>query len=111
MSELEELKLKLRDFSMRRGWNQFHTPKNLAMALAGEMGELLAEFQWLTPEESGLSALSIEHLDAVKMEIADIFLYLVSLADLLEIDLYDAAAKKISINESRFPEVRSQPAS
>jgi dCTP diphosphatase len=105
MSEMEELKLQLRDFSKRRDWNQFHTPKNLAMALACETGELLAEFQWLTPEESSLSALSIDQLDAVKMEIADVFIYLVRLADLLEIELHDAAIKKISINESRFPEV------
>ena len=48
MSELEELRLKLRDFSSRRAWDRFHTPKNLAMALASEAGELLAEFQWLT---------------------------------------------------------------
>ncbi len=107
MSELEELRLKLRDFSSRRAWDRFHTPKNLAMALASEAGELLAEFQWLTPEESHLGALSIEHLEAVKMELADILIYLVRLADLLETELYDAAVKKISINEYRFPEVSS----
>lgn len=76
------------------------------MALAGEAGELLAEFQWLTPEGSTASALTSTQLEAIRMEMADVFLYLLSLADSLSIDLLDAAAIKMSINEVRFPEAK-----
>jgi dCTP diphosphatase len=103
LSEIEDLKRSLRDFYDVRDWKQFHTPKNLAMALAGEAGELLSEFQWLTPEESELASLSNKQIDAIRLEVADVFLYLVSLADALSIDIFHAASEKILINESRFP--------
>ena len=83
-------------------WEKFHTPKNFAMAVAGEAGELAAEFQWLTPTESERSALSPEQLDAVAMEIADVQIYLIRLADVLGIDIPDVVRKKIAISESRF---------
>jgi len=104
MCQLEDLGSKLQVFAARRKWEGFHTPKNLAMALASEAGELLAEFQWLTPDESNVDALSIEQSEAIRLEIADVFLYLVRLADSLHVDLYEAAFSKLLINERRFPE-------
>ena len=100
-SELEIIKQTLREFAAERDWNKFHTPKNLAMALAGEAGELVAEFQWLTPEES--QKLTKDQLSAVEMEIADVAIYLVRLADILDINIYEAAMTKIQINKERFP--------
>ena len=100
MSDLTAMRDRLRTFADARNWNQFHTPKNLSMAIAGEAGELLAEFQWLTPEES--SKLTAEKLRDVEMEIADVAIYLVRLADVLGLDIYEATMAKIAINESRF---------
>jgi NTP pyrophosphatase (non-canonical NTP hydrolase) len=96
------IKERLRDFANSRDWNVFHTPKNLAMALAGEAGELVAEFQWLTPEES--QNLTRDQLNAVEMEIADVAIYLIRLADQLDINVYEAAMAKIQKNEIRFPQ-------
>jgi NTP pyrophosphatase (non-canonical NTP hydrolase) len=101
-SEFQSLTSLLRDFAERRDWEKFHTPKNLAMAATGEAGELSAEFQWLTPEESRRENLSPEKLDAVAMEIADVQIYLLRLADVLGIDIPTAVRTKISINEDRF---------
>ena len=101
MSELSLIRDRLRDFANTRDWNVFHTPKNLAMALAGEAGELVAEFQWLTPEES--RNLTRDQLNAVEMEIADVAIYLIRLADQLDINIYEAAMAKIQKNEIRFP--------
>jgi len=101
MPELSMIKERLRDFANSRDWNVFHTPKNLAMALAGEAGELVAEFQWLTADES--KNLSREKLNAVEMEIADVAIYLIRLADQLDVNIYEAAMAKIEMNEKRFP--------
>ncbi len=101
MSDLTAIRDRLRTFAEARNWNQFHTPKNLSMAIAGEAGELLAEFQWLTPEQS--TKLTTEKLRDVEMEIADVAIYLVRLADVLGLDIYEATMAKIAINESRFP--------
>ena len=92
----------IRKFAERRNWGQFHTPKNLAMALAGEAGELLAEFQWLTPVESALTGMTESKLSDVSLEMADVAIYLIRLADVLQIDLSDAIRKKLAINETRF---------
>ena len=83
-------------------WEQFHTPKNLSMAVAGEAGELVAEFQWLTADESRGSSLSSEKLAAIELEIADVAIYLIRLADVLDVDVADVVRKKLAINESRF---------
>lgn len=99
--DLSELTAALRDFADRRDWHQFHTPKNLAMALAGEVGELVAELQWLTPEEC--TSLSDGARDRLALEAADVFIYLVRLADITGIDLLDAATRKMATNEVRFP--------
>jgi NTP pyrophosphatase (non-canonical NTP hydrolase) len=104
MSEniIKELTDEVRSFADTRDWHKFHTPKNLAMALAGEAGELLAEFQWLTPEESTVSSLSVEQKMAIELEIADVQIYLLRLADVLNIDIAAVVREKIQINESRF---------
>lgn len=96
-----ELRQAMRGFTEARDWGQFHTPKNLAMALAGEAGELIEHFQWLTPEQS--ARLPAETREAVALEMADVLLYLVRLADVLDIDLADAARQKIRINGERYP--------
>jgi NTP pyrophosphatase (non-canonical NTP hydrolase) len=101
---LERLRLRLADFAAARDWDPFHTPKNLAMALAGEAGELLEHFQWLTPEQS--RSLPPEKLAAVAHELADILIYLVRLADKLEVDLLVSAREKIALNEARYPAER-----
>ena len=83
MSEIQELMIEIAAFADARNWDQFHTPKNLAMAIAGEAGELVAEFQWLKPEESFLAAMGKEKLRDVELEIADVTIYLLRLADKL----------------------------
>lgn len=102
MNEINQLMAEIRAFADARKWEVFHTPKNLAMAVAGEAGELVAEFQWLTARESERSELSAEKLTDIEMEIADVAMYLLRLADVLNIDLSEAVRKKLAINESRF---------
>jgi dCTP diphosphatase len=102
MSEFDELKNEIRAFADARDWEQFHTPKNLSMAIAGEAGELVSEFQWLTAEQSMHSNMSSEKLKDVELEIADVAIYLIRLADVLEVDIADVIRKKMAINESRF---------
>jgi NTP pyrophosphatase (non-canonical NTP hydrolase) len=101
MVDVRGLAERLREFAARRDWEAFHTPKNLVMALSGEVGELIEHFQWLTPEESG--AIMRERAVEVEDELADVFLYLVRLADVLGVDLIAAAHAKIDRNELRFP--------
>ncbi|HYP68314.1 MAG TPA: nucleotide pyrophosphohydrolase [Thiobacillaceae bacterium] len=100
-ASLDDLKQCIRAFAAERGWEQFHTPKNLAMALIAEAGELVEQFQWLSPEES--ARLSPERHEQVRREIADVLIYLTRLADLLEIDLLQAAADKIELNGRKYP--------
>ncbi|WP_170201271.1 nucleotide pyrophosphohydrolase [Actinocorallia herbida] len=102
MERMEELAARLRVAAERRGWEGFHTPKNLAMALAGEAGELLAEFQWLTPEESARVMDDAAKAAAVRSEMADVFTYLVELADVLGVDLVRAAQDKADVVEERY---------
>lgn len=99
--DLIALRDQLREFSAVRGWRGYHTPKNLAMALIVEAAELVEHFQWATPEESG--ALSREQLAAVRDEVADVLIYLVEIADVLEIDLIAAAHAKIAKNAIKYP--------
>ncbi len=101
-SEFADLTARIRAFADARNWEKFHTPKNLSMAVAGEAGELVAEFQWLTSEESTLASLSPEQLQAIKLEIADVQIYLLRLADVLNLDIPTAVIEKMEINESRF---------
>jgi NTP pyrophosphatase (non-canonical NTP hydrolase) len=98
--DIAALQQKLTEFADERDWNEFHTPKNLAMALAGEAGELLAEFQWLTAEQS--CALTVQQHTAVKYEMADVLLYLLRLADKLNVNLEQAAYEKIALNAEKY---------
>ncbi len=91
----------LRDFADERDWNQFHTPKNLAMALGGEVGELLEVFQWLTPEQS--ADLDPDRKRAAEDELADILQYVVRIADQLDINLAEAVWRKLAQNADRYP--------
>ncbi|WP_336212344.1 nucleotide pyrophosphohydrolase [Nonomuraea sp. LPB2021202275-12-8] len=99
-TELARHAARLREFARVRDWEQFHTPKNLAMALAGEVGELVAEFQWLTAEES--AAPDPETLARITSELGDVTNYLVRLADLLGVDLVASAGAKLDDNERRY---------
>ncbi|RZS45190.1 NTP pyrophosphatase (non-canonical NTP hydrolase) [Herbihabitans rhizosphaerae] len=100
---IEQLAVRLREFASARDWEPFHTPKNLAMALTGEVGELIEHFQWLTPDESAHAMDDAERAEQVTDELADVFIYLVRLADILGVDLLSAAAAKVDRNEHRFP--------
>lgn len=105
MDSLEELKLSLRKFAKDRDWEQFHSPKNLVMALSGEAGELTECFQWLTEEQS--KKLTGQQRKAVADEIADVQLYLVRLADKLNLDIAQEARRKIAVNAEKYPVERS----
>ena len=98
---LNELMLRVRHFAAERDWEQFHTPKNLAMALVAEAGELAAEFQWLTAAQS--AAPDTQQLERIRAESADVLIYLVRLADKLGFDLLEAAAAKLQENGRRYP--------
>jgi NTP pyrophosphatase (non-canonical NTP hydrolase) len=101
MPPLDELKQRLHEFARQRDWEQFHSPKNLSMALIVEAAELVEHFQWLTEDQS--LQLPAEKRGEVEQEMADIFIYLVRLADRLGVDLVDAAWRKIEINERKYP--------
>ena len=102
MNEIQSLAAEIRKFADARDWEQFHTPKNLSMAVAGEAGELVAEFQWLTAQQSLRLNMTPDKLLDVELEIADVAIYLIRLADVLSIDVSEAVRKKLAINESRF---------
>ena len=95
------LRDKLRKFVAERDWDQYHSPKNLAMALSVEAAELVEHFQWLTEDQS--RRLPAEKLEAVRDEMADVLVYLVRLADKLDVDLLEAAARKIEKNALKYP--------
>ena len=97
------LAARLRTFAEERDWEQFHTPKNLAMALSVEAGELLELFQWLTPEESRAITGSPMGAERVQEELADVLIYLVRLADVLGVDLEAAVETKLQLNAGKYP--------
>jgi dCTP diphosphatase len=98
---LEELREELRRFAAERDWDQFHFPKNLAIALSVETAELLEHFQWLPDAES--ASPTAETRAKIREELADVLLYLVRLADKLDIDLTAAAFEKLAINARKYP--------
>lgn len=106
---LEALRDALRRFAAERDWDQFHSPKNLAMALSVEAAELLEHFQWVKEAES--AALSPEQLANVSEELADVLLYLIRLADKLHIDLAAAARSKLELNAKKYPVERARGSS
>ena len=99
--DFSNLAQKLRKFAQERDWEQFHSPKNLSMALSVEVSELLEHFQWLTEDQS--SGLEVDELAEVAAEIADIQIYLTRLADQLGVDIEDAVTKKLEVNASKYP--------
>jgi NTP pyrophosphatase (non-canonical NTP hydrolase) len=98
---LTQLRDSLRQFAAERDWDQFHSPKNLAMALAVEAAELLERFQWVTEEDS--KRLPAAELARVREEMADVLNYLVRLADKLDVNLLEAAREKIALNAEKYP--------
>jgi NTP pyrophosphatase (non-canonical NTP hydrolase) len=101
VQSLDQIKHRLREFAAERDWDQFHSPKNLAMALIVEAAELVEHFQWLTEEQS--QALSPDKLAEVEQEIADIQIYLIRLADKLGVDMEKAVNAKIELNAKKYP--------
>ncbi len=100
-TEIELLKQALRKFALDRDWGQFHSPKNLAAALSVEAGELLEHFQWMSDVDS--RSLPEAKRAEVSEELADVFLYLLQLADKLEVDLVAAANSKFAKNSEKYP--------
>lgn len=98
---LDALRERLRGFVRERDWEQFHSPKNLAMAMIVEAAELVEHFQWLTEQQS--REVSAEKREQVAQEIADTFIYLLRMADVLGIDLIDAAHAKMDLNARKYP--------
>lgn len=98
---IDNIKQKLADFAAQRDWQQYHSPKNLAMALTAEAGELLELFQWLSEEQS--ARLNDDDRRRAGEELADIQLYLIRLADRIGIDLEIAVHDKLRINEEKYP--------
>lgn len=102
----QALEQALQQFADERDWNSFHSPKNLAMALTGEVGELVEIFQWLTEEESAQVANNPATARAVRDEVADVLLYLVRLSSVLGIDLNEAVEQKMKSNALKYPATR-----
>lgn len=98
---LKQLRQQIRDFATARDWDQFHSPKNISMALIVEAAELVEHFQWLTAEQS--QSLPAGKRAEVEHELADIFIYLIRMADKLDIDLLSAAQDKLKINAGKYP--------
>jgi NTP pyrophosphatase (non-canonical NTP hydrolase) len=105
---IASLQRQLRDFAVERDWEQFHSPKNLVMALAGEVGELTEIFQWLTPDESADVMVEAISAGRVREEMADVLAYLLRLSDVLGVDLEDALAEKIIKNAVKYPVERAR---
>ena len=103
---LHKLRVALREFAAARDWDQFHSPKNLATALSVEASELLEHFQWLTEKQS--SRLQARELRKVREEMADVLLYLIRLADKLEIDMVQAALNKMRSNAKKYPVAKAR---
>ena len=103
------LEAALQKFADERDWQQYHSPKNLAMALSAEVGELVEIFQWQTEEQSKLVAKDEATAEAVRDELADVLLYLVRLSSVLGVDLNEAVAQKLVKNVSKYPVGDSTP--
>ena len=100
-TDFDQIRKRVRQFVVEREWDQFHSPKNLSMALIVEAAEMVEHFQWLTEEQS--SNLSPEKLAEIELELADIQIYLISLAEKLQLDLVAAVDKKLALNARKYP--------
>ena len=103
---MEELIEKLREFAKERDWDQFHSPKNLSIALVVEASEILEHFQWMSDDKSRM--LTKDKLQQVREEIGDTMIYLLMLADKLHIDVIDAATSKMAVNATKYPIEKSK---
>ncbi len=101
--DFSALEAALQKFADERDWQKFHSPKNLAMALTGEVGELVELFQWLSEEQSRSIAADPQTAQAVRDELADVLLYLVRLASVLGVNLNDAVVHKLKKNACKYP--------
>ncbi len=101
--DIEEVKKRVSEFARKRDWDQFHSPKNLAMGLAVEAAELMEIFQWLTEEQSKTITGNEEEMARVREEVADVFIYLVRLAEKLGIDIEKEVQRKMELNEKKYP--------
>jgi dCTP diphosphatase len=106
IDSLEALRDALRAFVRERDWDQFHNPKNLAMALVAEAGELVEHFQWLTPEQADDLPPGVRA--EVELEIADVLIFLVELADRLQVDPLAAAERKLALNAQKYPVAKAR---
>ncbi len=102
-TRLEELKQRVLAFAQARDWEQFHSPKNLSMALAAEAAELMENFLWATPEESRALAHDPRKREAIEQELADVVIYAIQFANQTGIDLASAIATKMEINGRKYP--------
>jgi NTP pyrophosphatase (non-canonical NTP hydrolase) len=100
---LTDLRQRVAEFVAARDWGQFHVPKNLSVAIAVEAAELMEHFQWLTSEQAALALQDETKLAAVSDELADVFIYVLSLANALDVDVSTAVLKKLERNEERYP--------
>lgn len=107
--DVTALEAALQAFADERDWNRFHSPKNLAMALTGEVGELVEIFQWMTEEQSRAAAADRAAAQAIRDEIADVLLFLVRLSSVLGIDLDEAVRDKLARNAQKYPAGDSTP--
>ena len=101
--DIEYLQAKLREFARDRDWEQYHTPKNISIALSVEAAELLEIFQWMTPDESIAVRNSQSQKQPVEDELGDILNYVLRLADVLDIDLEQAVSNKMEKNALKYP--------
>ncbi len=101
ISEIQQLTLSIREFVDERDWEQFHSPKNLAMAISVEVAELVEIFQWMTELQS--QNLNQKQKQAVEEEVADVMTYLIRLSDRLDIDLVRAVERKLEISRKKYP--------
>ena len=106
--DLNQLNKEVDKFVEERNWEQYHTPKNLVMALSGEVGELIECFQWLNDDDIEDVKNSPEKLIPIEHEIADVFIYLVRIANKMGIDIEDAVYKKMKLNRLKYPAESNQ---
>lgn len=103
MSDIKELQDKVSQFISERDWNQFHSPKNVAMSIAIEAAELMEIFQWRTTQDSSSEEILAKKKAEIEDEVADVMIYLLSFVNVCKIDLYTSVVKKIERNRTRFP--------
>lgn len=101
--DLKQVQARLREFASDRAWEQFHTPRNLLLALVGEVGELAAEFQWMNDMDVPAMLADEQHRAALTSELADVAIYLLRLSDVLGVDLVEAIDQKLQLNAKRYP--------